>query len=1069
MLGNRVVGVLHESGNKWERRAPLTPLHCARLLHGTEKSNRVDRIVVQPCTKRIHSDAQYEEVGCEISEDLSECGLILGIKQPKLENILPDRAYAFFSHTHKAQPENMALLDKVLSERVSLYDYELIVGENGKRLLAFGKYAGRVGMIDFLHGLGERFLNLGYSTPFLSLGSSYMYSSLSTAKGAVIAVGEEIAASGLPSAVSPLVFVFTGSGNVSQGAQEILRLLPHTFVDPSKLPELITSTKYGQNFSKGSKFSRHNFQVYGCVVTSKDMVAPKDSSKNFDQEDYYAHPENYYPVFHEKIAPYASVIVNCMYWEKRFHRLLSNKQLQDLKLASNRLVGVADITCDIGGSIECLDRTTKIERPFFRYNPINGSYHEDMDGDGVIFLAVDILPTELAKEATRHFGDVLCQFIGDMASSKSPKDLSPSISRACIAHKGELTPLYDYIKRMREEAANSLDNVNGDKAYKTLVSLNGHLFDQFLINEALDIIETAGGSFHLARCQVGQSADAMSYAEIEVSANDKDVLAYIVDTLAAIANPDNKRQKKLIEKELKHSSSTIRELRENIVMEETFDDRASVLIIGAGRVCEPAVEFLALNGCNALDSTRSSPKAGTEAIKGVKVVVASLYLQDAQKVIQGIPNTAAVELDISNYDRLREYISKVEVVISLLPANCHPTVANACIELRKHLVTASYVDKNMSDVNERAKSAGVTILGEMGLDPGIDHMMAMKMINHAHIKGGKIISFVSYCGGLPSPAAANNPLGYKFSWSPAGALKAGRNPAVYSYKGQIINVNGENLYESATSLRLPHLPAFALERLPNRDSLVYGDLYGITDEALTVFRATLRYEGFSEIMSSLTKLGFFNNELHPMLSQEKGEPTSKPTFKMFLLELLKCAFQDRQTQKDLNETQDCSTKQMDIGEMLIRVGCCKGSGSANKTASCIKFLGLDDDSEIPDMCKSAFDVICSRMEERLNYSPTEQDMVLLHHEVEVAYEDRRPNERHAATLLEFGKTEKEKQQTAMARTVGITAAIGAMLLLEGKVKSTGVLRPLEPEIYLPALEILAASGIHMNEEVEYVG
>jgi len=251
MLRNRVVGVLRESGSKWERRAPLTPSHCARLLHSVGRVDGVDRIIVQPCTKRIHLDAQYEDVGCEISEDLSECGLILGIKQPKMENILPDRAYAFFSHSHKAQPENMPLLDKVLSQRVSLYDYELIVGKNGKRLLAFGTYAGRTGMIDFLRGLGERFLNLGYSTPFLSLGSSYMYSSLSAAKAAVIAVGEEISTSGLPSIISPLVFVFTGSGNVSQGAQEmfylILLWIHLNFISSLSQPKMYQTLQRAQN------------------------------------------------------------------------------------------------------------------------------------------------------------------------------------------------------------------------------------------------------------------------------------------------------------------------------------------------------------------------------------------------------------------------------------------------------------------------------------------------------------------------------------------------------------------------------------------------------------------------------------------------------------------------------------------------------------------------------------------------------------------------------------------------------------------------------------------------------
>ncbi|XP_016652616.1 PREDICTED: alpha-aminoadipic semialdehyde synthase-like [Prunus mume] len=177
MLGNLVVRILSESVNKWERRASLTPSHCARLLHSGRDKTGVARIIVQPSTKRIHHDAMYED----------------------LEMVLPDRAYAFFSHTHKAQKENMPLLDKILAERVSLYDYELIVGDQGKRLLAFGKYAGRAGFIDFLLGLGQRYLSLGYSTPFLSLGASYMYTSLAAAKAAVISVGEDIAPLGLPS------------------------------------------------------------------------------------------------------------------------------------------------------------------------------------------------------------------------------------------------------------------------------------------------------------------------------------------------------------------------------------------------------------------------------------------------------------------------------------------------------------------------------------------------------------------------------------------------------------------------------------------------------------------------------------------------------------------------------------------------------------------------------------------------------------------------------------------------------------------------------------------------------
>ncbi|KHN45038.1 Alpha-aminoadipic semialdehyde synthase [Glycine soja] len=713
MLGNGVVGISAESVNKWERRAPLTPSHCARLLHG---GTGVSRIIVQPSTKRIHHDALYEEVGAEISQDLSQCGLILGIKQPKLEMILPDRAYAFFSHTHKAQKENMPLLDKILAERASLYDYELIVGDNGKRLLAFGKFAGRAGMIDFLRGLGQRFLSLGYSTPFLSLGSSYMYPSLAAAKAAVISVGEEIATQGLPLGICPLVFVFTGSGNVCSGAQEIFKLLPHTFVDPSKLRDLHRTDK-----DQPRHASKRVFQVYGCVVTAQDMVEPKDHVIVFDKADYYSHPEHYNPTFHEKIAPYASVI-------------------------------------------------------------------------------------------------------------------------------------------------------------------------------------------------------------------------------------------------------------------------------------------------------------------------------------EGIPNVTGVQLDVMDHANLCKYIA----------------------QLKKHLVTASYVDSSMSMLNDKAKDAGITILGEMGLDPGIDHMMAMKMINQAHVRKGKIKSFTSYCGGLPSPEAANNPLAYKFSWNPAGAIRAGRNPATYKWGGETVHIDGNDLYDSATRLRLPDLPAFALECLPNRNSLLLRDLYGIT-EASTIFRGTLRYEGmlyicfycfsgkhfdigFSEIMGTLSRIGLFNNEAHSLLMNEQRQ-----TFRKFLFELLKVV-SDNPDGPLIGEN--------DIMEHILTQGHCKDQRTAMKTAKTIIFLGLLGETEIPASCKSAFDVVCFRMEERLSYTSTEKDMVLLHHELEIEYPDSQITEKHRATLLEFGKTLNGKTTTAMALTVGIPAAVGALLLLTNKIQTRGVLRPIEPEVYTPALDIIEAYGIKLIETTE---
>eukprot|EP00250_Pteridium_aquilinum_P021416 c25115_g1_i3 orf=358-1851(-) len=472
-----------------------------------------------------------------------------------------------------------------------------------------------------------------------------------------------------------------------------------------------------------------------------------------------------------------------------------------------------------------------------------------------------------------------------------------------------------------------------------------------------------------------------------------------------------------------------------------------VLILGAGRMCEPAVNYLAYHGFG--------------------VTVASLFLEDALKATRGIPNTTAVQVNVSDKAQLLSLLSKVSVVISLLPPDFHVSIANCCIETGRHLVTASYVSSEMSALHDKARKANISLLCEMGLDPGIDHMMAMKMINAAHLQGGKIKSFISYCGGLPSPASADNPLGYKFSWNPAGALQAVRNPAVYKEDDKIINIPGNELFSSATPLQLPKLPAFALERLPNRDSLQYGDLYGISEEASTVFRATLRYQGYSDIMNSLANLGYFDKEPCPLLRNHGPSALSYQALFQELLQIL--------STKRLGIVGSCTAGHLkNDPDTLLRLGCCKSQSSAQRASVCIRHLGLDAEEEIPAACKSIFEAFCSRMEQKLTFGPNEQDMVLLHHEIEIEYGDgHQPSEKRVATLLEFGDVGSgstdpfQKPHSAMARTVGLPAAIGAQLLLVGKISSRGVLRPLHPEIYEPVLEVLASSGIHVKEHADY--
>src|SRR5690606_2385859 len=197
---------------------------------------------------------------------------------------------------------------------------------------------------------------------------------------------------GLP---EPVIFAFTGSGNVSQGAQEIFNLLPHEYVQPSELPQLRKDLKEGK---------RPLNKLYATVVKPKDMVVRNGGASGpFDTKHYYAHPEEYSPVFHETIAPHVNVIVNGMYWAARFPRLLTNQQLRTLRRSGNKeLLMVGDITCDIGGSIECLTKSTEIERPYFSYVPESDETVDEVHSEGVLVLGVDILPSELPREASNH-------------------------------------------------------------------------------------------------------------------------------------------------------------------------------------------------------------------------------------------------------------------------------------------------------------------------------------------------------------------------------------------------------------------------------------------------------------------------------------------------------------------------------------------------------------------------------------------------------------------------------------------------------------------------------------------
>ncbi|MDP7422993.1 MAG: saccharopine dehydrogenase C-terminal domain-containing protein, partial [bacterium] len=232
--------------------------------------------------------------------------------------------------------------------------------------------------------------------------------------------------------------------------------------------------------------------------------------------------------------------------------------------------------------------------------------------------------------------------------------------------------------------------------------------------------------------------------------------------------------------------------------------QGNVLILGAGLVTAPMVEYLL-------------------SIPGVKVTVATRTVSKAEKLIGDHPDGTAQRLLSSDQEALHEAVGKSDVVVSLLPAPQHPIVAEHCFQLKKHLVTTSYVSDKMEAFHDQAKAAGLLFLNECGLDPGIDHMSAMKIIHQVHDEGGKVTGFRSLCGGLPAPEANNNPWGYKFSWSPKGVIRAGSNPGRFMIDKDTMDIPGKELFTSCERIDIHRIGEF--ECYPNRNSLPYVEKY----------------------------------------------------------------------------------------------------------------------------------------------------------------------------------------------------------------------------------------------------
>ncbi|UYV78985.1 AASS [Cordylochernes scorpioides] len=667
-------------------------------------------------------------------------------------------------------------------QNIRLIDYEKLTDDKGQRVVAFGKWAGVAGIINIFHGLGLRLLALGHHTPFMHIAPAHNYRNSSMAIQAIRDAGYEISMGMMPRSMGPLTVVFTGSGNVSQGAQEIFQELPHEYVNPSDLKEVALHGSINK--------------LYGTVVSRDDHFQRKEGG-GFDPEEFENFPERYYSTFATKIAPYASVIVNGIYWAVNSPKLLTIPDAKRLLQPSStpwlpvsegtpslphRLLALCDISADPGGSIEFMTECTTIDTPFCLYDAdqhqnsergktemlikvLNAVYENvikvfqllmllsSFAGPGVLVCSIDNMPTQLPREATDFFGDLLFPFVADFA---------------IIASNGQLTPNFQYIQELRKTSK---------------------------------------------ECRSRQKAQSLAAAS-----------------------------------------------------------KKRVLVLGAGYVAAPLVEYLSRD-------------------KSTEVVIASALQQQGEALAAGQSNTECVVLDVvKRPETLEKLVAASDLVVSLLPYGLHPEVARSCIRHRVNMVTASYLTPAMRDLQSAAEEAGITIVNEVGLDPGIDHLLAMECFDNAKMNGGKVQTLLPrdhlfsfyitfyiqshlwmlriFFFLISTQSALRDAYGSQH-WSPRGVLANTLAMAKYMQNGEVKEIPAGGALLDAV-VPMDFLPGFNLEGFPNRDSLIYRDIYGIPS-AHTVLRGTLRYQGFSRVVQGLHRLGLISAEPHPSLHPQGPE------------------------------------------------------------------------------------------------------------------------------------------------------------------------------------------------------
>jgi alpha-aminoadipic semialdehyde synthase len=529
------IGISRETKSIWERRTPLTPIDCKKLV-----DSKIT-VIVQPSHKRCFTDNEYEDVGCIVQEDLSQCKVILCVQEVEENNLLANKTYMFFSHSISGQFLKMPLIRKINDLKVRLIDYECIreiiskdsiQNSIGRRLITFENISGLAGTVNIIKAVGDLLLSREISTPFLFTKFSNMYPTLESACDSLKLMGQYIIKQELPDEISPFIFGIIGNGKLSQGVQQSLNLLPHLELTPEQLIE--------------GNYEKHKNLIY-YVIFSNNHIFSHVNNSNYDNAEFANSPENFNCFFYDKFFKHITIIINTMSWERRYPKLLTKNNLKNHNESQKtKLLGISDLSGSLNGAIELIDEMSSVKKQYFIYDTNSSKKIKEFDETlQIIVYQAYSENLAFAIDMSIQFSAALLPFINILVTSEYPCELdqdslSEELKIATIASNGSLTKKYMNLFQSSLENEKILKTrhirTSLNHANHVSLKLKGHIVIKGLLKKLVYNINKYAIDFDIIHLKIGENNEDESLLYIDLFSESSDILTIFLIELKSQCN-----------------------------------------------------------------------------------------------------------------------------------------------------------------------------------------------------------------------------------------------------------------------------------------------------------------------------------------------------------------------------------------------------------------------------------------------------------------------------------------------------------------------------------------------------